>query len=246
MDNSISLSFSREFAKQFGVTAALVYKELYRKQFYWAGQGKLVDGKFWCDQKVIADWLLTSRQTLNRVITALKEAGLIETETHYKPGTTETTTWWKVKEWNPSTQQNVTSNGMEQNVTSYIKADTEADSEKESQSEERMKPEALYARVHSFFKGPNEMRKQKVEAIKKLQEEYELSDDTILNGMKAISENKTIKFENGDEFTFTLTHLLLRSELEKTATLLVRKAEESATKKPVSDRLEKFVKITDM
>lgn len=246
MDNSISLSFSREFAKQFGVTAALVYKELYRKQFYWAGQGKLVDGKFWCDQKVIADWLLISRQTLSRVVSTLKEAGLIATETHYKPGTTETTTWWEVKEWNHSTQQNVTSNETEQNVTSYIKADTEAESEKESQNEERMKPEALYARVHSFFKGPNEMRKQKVEAIKKLQEEYELSDDTILNGMKAISENKTIKFENGDEFTFTLTHLLLRSELEKTATLLVRKAEESATKKPVSDRLEKFVKITDM
>lgn len=246
MDNSISLSFSREFAKQFGVTAALVYKELYRKQFYWAGQGKLVDGKFWCDQKVIADWLLISTKTLSRVIKLLKDAGLIDTETHYKPGTTETTTWWEVKKWDSESCQNVASNEMCQNVSSYIKADTEADSEKESQSEERMKPEALYARVHSFFKGPNEMRKQKVEAIKKLQEEYELSDDTILNGMKAISENKTIKFENGDEFTFTLTHLLLRSELEKTATLLVRKAEESATKKPVSDRLEKFVKITDM
>lgn len=242
MDGSISLSFSREFAKQYGVTAALVYKELYRKQFYWAGQGKLINGKFWCDQKVIADWLLISRQTLSRVVSTLKEAGLIDTETHYKPGTTETTTWWEVKEWNHSTQQNVTSSEMEQNVTSYIKADTIADTEKES----RMKPEALYARVHSFFKGPNEMRKQKVEAIKKLQEEYELSDETILNGMRAISEHKTIKFENGDEFTYTLTHLLLRSELEKTATLLVRKAEEAANKKPVDDKLKTFVKITDM
>ena len=95
----------------------------------------------------------------------------------------------------------------------------------------------------SFYRGKYQ---QKVQAIKQLQEEYELSDKTILDGMKAISENKTIKFENGDEFTFTLTHLLLRSDLEKTATLLVRKAEELATKKPVSDKLKTFVKITDM
>lgn len=242
MENAMTLSFSREFARQYGMTAALVYQELYRKYFYWAGQGKLENGFFWCDQTTIADWLLMSRQTLGRVVAQLKEEGLIETETHYKPGTKETTTWWKITKWAPSNQQNVTSCGMEQNVTSHIKADTKADTEEES----RMKPEALYARVHSFFKGPNEMRKQKIQAIKQLQEEYELSDDTILNGMKAISEHKTIKFENGDEFTYTLTHLLLRSDLDKTAVLLVRKAEESATKKPVSDKLKTFVKITDM
>lgn len=242
MENAMTLSFSREFAQQYGMTAALVYQELYRKYFYWAGQGQLTDGFFWCDQKTIADWLLISTKTLGRAVKVLKDEGLIETETHYKPGSSETTTWWKVTKWNSSMSQNVHSCESGQNVPSHIKADTKADTEEES----RMKPEALYARVHSFFKGPNEMRKQKVQAIKQLQEEYDLSDKTILDGMKAISEHKTIKFENGDEFTYTLTHLLLRSELDKTAVLLVRKAEEAATKKPVSDKLKTFVKITDM
>lgn len=246
MESAMTLSFSREFAQQYGITAALVYKELYRKYYYWANQGKLVDGYFWCDQLAIADWLLITRQTLARTVAQLKEAGLIETETHYKPGTKETTTWWKISNWASSNQQNVTSYGMEQNVTSYIKADTKADTEEESQDEVQMKPEVLYSRVHSFFKGPNEMRKQKVEAIRKLRDEYSLSDDTIISGMKAIADDRTIKFENGSEFTYTLTYLLLTSPLEKTATLLVRKAEESAAKKPVSDRLKNFVKITDM
>lgn len=242
MENVITLSFNREFARRYGVSAALVYQEIYRKYFYWKAQGKLTDGFFWCDQKAMADWLLISRQTLSRVIKLLKDEGLIETETHYKPGSSETTTWWKVVEQDSSVTHDEAPCEVTQNVTSHIKAETKADTEEES----RMRPEVLYTRVHSFFKGPNEMRKQKVQAIKQLQEEYELSDDTILNGMKAISENKTIKFENGDEFTFTLTHLLLRSDLEKTATLLVRKAEEAATKKPVSDKLKTFVKITDM
>ena len=128
----MTLSFSREFAKQYGVNAALVYKEIYRKYFYFLGQGQLTDGFFWCDQRVIADWLLMSRQTLNRVVNQLKEAGLIETETHYKPGTSETTTWWKIPNWESSKQQNVTSCGMSQNVTSYNKANTEADTQEES------------------------------------------------------------------------------------------------------------------
>lgn len=134
MENAMTLSFSREFARQYGITAALVYQELYRKYFYWSGQGKLENGFFWCDQTTIADWLLMSRQTLGRVVAQLKEEGLIETETHYKPGTKETTTWWKVTKWAPSNQQNVTSYGMEQNVTSHIKANTKADTTAESTS----------------------------------------------------------------------------------------------------------------
>lgn len=239
------LAFNRELAQELGVPAALLYQELQRKYFYWKSQGKLnEDGMFWCDQGEIADWILIHPNTVGKAAKDLEDAGLIKKKVSYRPGTVTPTTWWGLLN-TESTPKVISSNHSKSDF--YIKANTESDTEKEiTKSESRMKPEALYARVHSFFKGPNEMRKQKVEAIKKLQEEYELSDETILNGMKAISEHKTIKFDNGDEFTYTLTHLLLRSELEKTATLLVRKAEESATKKPVSDRLKTFVKITDM
>lgn len=132
MENAMTLSFSREFAQQYGMTAALVYQELYRKYFYWAGQGQLTDGFFWCDQKTIADWLLISTKTLSRVVKTLKDEGLIETETHYKPGSSETTTWWKVTKWDSSVPQNVQSCGMPQNVQSHIKADTKADTTAES------------------------------------------------------------------------------------------------------------------
>ena len=143
MKENMTLSFNREFAKQYGVTAALVYQELYRKYFYWLGQGQLIDGFFWCDQKVMADWLLISRQTLNRVVNQLKEEGLIETETHYKPGTSETTTWWKISNWDSSTQQNVTSCEMSQNVTSHIKADTKADTDGMTSNENRTTKEEM-------------------------------------------------------------------------------------------------------
>lgn len=128
-ESSMTLSFSREFAQQYGMIAALVYQELYRKYFYWSEQGQLVDGFFWCDQKTIADWLLISTKTLGRAVNTLKDEGLIETETHYKPGSSETTTWWKVTKWDSSMGQNVQSCESGQNVASYIKADTVADTE---------------------------------------------------------------------------------------------------------------------
>lgn len=229
MENSITLSFSREFAKQYGMNAALVYKEIYRKYFYFLGQGQLTDGFFWCDQRVIADWLLMSRQTLNRVVNQLKEAGLIETETHYKPGTSETTTWWRIPNWESSKQQNVTSCGMSQNVTSYIKADTEADTVKgiaETDTEEgHMLPSALYSKLRSAFPGSsNDMRKKKIEAVEKLQNEFELSDETILDGVKEISKHPIYKFDDGREFTESLASLLL-GDLEKTAGKIIKKAE---------------------
>lgn len=131
MDETITLSFNREFARQYGVTAALIYQEIYRKYFYWESQGKLTDGFFWCDQSTMADWLLISTSTLARAIKTLKDAGLIETETHYKPGSSATTTWWRVSKWNSSTCHGDSSCETSQNDSSYIKADTKADIDKE-------------------------------------------------------------------------------------------------------------------
>lgn len=243
--DTITLSFNREFAKQYGVNAALVYQEVYRKYFYWKSQGKLQDGYFWCDQTTMAEWLLISDSTLARCIKVLKDAGLIDTATHYKPGESSTTTWWKILNWESSSCQRDGSCGTSQVDGSYIKADTKADSEEDHQTQD-MKPEVLYSRVHSLFKGPNEMRKQKIAALKRLREEFGLSDDTIINGMKAISENKTIKFKDGNEFTFTLTYLLLREDLERTAALLVQKAEQAQNTPAKIKGMEHHMKFGDM
>lgn len=231
MKNTITLGFNRELAREYGVTAALLYQELYRKYFYWKEQGKLVDGKFWCDQAVIAEWLLVSTSTLGRTIKILKEAGLIATETHYKPGSSETTTWWEISDWDATSAHDEHSCGNTHDDDSYIKADKETDTVTRSAEtdDQKMKPEALYSRVKAFWKGPNELRKQKVAALAKLQED--LSDETIIEGFRLIAKNPTISLSNGDEFTYTLTNMLVRDDLTKTAVNLVKAVEKSQVKK---------------
>lgn len=227
-----TLSFSREMAMKFGITAALIYQELKRKQFFWESQGKLIDGFFWCDQAVIADWVLVHTNTASKAIKQLEDADLIERKVSYRPGTTITTTWWKVKDGvTPGVNETVTPRSHT-NSDSYIKATTIATTEKESQvgtstgtTTERIKPAQLYSRVHSFFGGRHDRRKAMVEAIEKLQDE--LSDETILLGCQEISAHPTFKTKDGDEVTWTLSMLLLRDTegLNKTADIILKAAD---------------------
>lgn len=92
------LAFDREMASEYGITAALLYQELKRKQHYWESQDKLNDGFFWCDQGAIAEWLLVHHNTIGKAAKTLEDAGLIEKKISYKPGTLTPTTWWKVME----------------------------------------------------------------------------------------------------------------------------------------------------
>ena len=236
--DAIALSFSREFAREHGITEALIYKEIYRSYFFWKNHGKLQNGMYWCDQKVMADWLLISVSTLGRAIKKLKDKNLIDYETHYRPGTQTTTTWWKIiekdddeKERNSTSGQNDDSHTSGQNDDSHIKPDKEPDTtEGDADEEIRMLPATLYSKLRLFFPGsPNDMRQKKVDAVGKLQKEYELSDDTILDGIKAISEHPTYKFKDGREYTETLTSLLL-GDLDKTAKKIMRKVEEKKVK----------------
>jgi len=168
---SITLGFNREFARQYGVTAALVYQEVYRKYFYWKEQGQLVDGFFWCDQIAMAEWLLISRQTLSRVIKLLKDEGLIETETHYKPGTSETTTWWKIPEWDSQVTSNVTSCEVPHDEASHIKADSKAGSAEGS-------PIVVFLRVNPSGKAWKSQRVYSTqEEVDRLEESD--PDDTV-------------------------------------------------------------------
>lgn len=139
-----TLSFNREMAQEYGVTAALIYQELKRKHFYWERQGKLVDGFFWCDQAVIADWVLVHNNTASKAIKQLEDAGLIERKVSYRPGTTTTTTWWKVKDGvTPGVTKTVTPRSHK-NSDSYIKATTEAT----TGAREENTPRVVYLRVN--------------------------------------------------------------------------------------------------
>lgn len=139
-----TLSFNREMAQEYGVTAALIYQELKRKYFYWESQGKLVDGFFWCDQAVIADWVLVHNNTASKAVKQLEDAGLIERKVSYRPGTTTTTTWWKVKDGvTPGVTKTVTPRNHK-NSDSYIKATTEAT----TGAREEKTPRVVYLRVN--------------------------------------------------------------------------------------------------
>lgn len=120
-----ALSFNRGMAAKYGVTAALLYQELKRKQHYWESQGKLEDGFFWCDQSAIAEWILVHPNTIGKAASTLEDAGLIERKVSYRPGTSVTTTWWRVIP--ESTQKVIPRNHNESD--SYIKADTIANTE---------------------------------------------------------------------------------------------------------------------
>lgn len=119
------LGFSRGMAAKYGVTAALLYQELKRKQHYWESQGKLEDGFFWCDQGAIAEWILVHPNTIGKIAKGLEDAGLIEKKVSYKPGTLTPTTWWRViSEPNPKVDSG---NHCESDF--HIKADTSSNTE---------------------------------------------------------------------------------------------------------------------
>lgn len=124
MDGAV-LAFDREMAIKYGVTAALLYQELKRKQHYWESQGKLEGGFFWCDQNAIAEWILVHPNTLSKAIKDLEDAGLIEKKVSYRPGTTTPTTWWRVIS---ETTENVDSRNHRK-CDFYIKADTSSNTE---------------------------------------------------------------------------------------------------------------------
>lgn len=126
MQSDTVLAFNRELAKKVGVNAALLYQELQRKYFYWESQGKLDDGMFWCDQGTLAEWLLMHPNTIASASAKLEEAGMIERKVSYRPGTTTTTTWWKIV--NPGITPIVIPRNHS-NCDSYIKTNTIADTD---------------------------------------------------------------------------------------------------------------------
>lgn len=232
------LAFNRELAKELGISAALLFQELQRKHHYWKAEGKLnEDGEFWCDQKDIAEWILLHPNNVGVAAKKLEEAGLIIKRTGYRPNSTTPTTWWKVV---ISEINETVISRNQRNSDFYIKANTKADTEKKSQNENettRMMPSTLYTKLRNVFPGSkNDLRKKKIEAVRRLQEEFELSDETIIDGVSEIAKHPVYKFSDGNEFTETLTSLLLARDLDKTAEKIVKKAEAKQVKDKADEK----------
>lgn len=98
-------------------------------------------------------------------------------------------------------------------------------------TEIRMKPSVLFTRLRSIFpKSRNDNRKKQIEAVEKLQSEYDLSDETILDGARALAKKGSWNID-GSEIPITLSALLLADDLGRTAKKLMVFAESEAEKK---------------
>lgn len=97
--------------------------------------------------------------------------------------------------------------------------------------EVRMKPSVLFTRLRSIFpKSRNDNRKKQVEAVGRLQSEFDLSDSTILDGARALAKKGAWNID-GSEIPITLSALLLADDLGKTAKKLMVFAESEEKKK---------------
>lgn len=241
--------YNREMAQEFGVITAIIYNDIEDKFDYYEREGELQDGYFYLSQTNRADALAIPRKSYGQGLSRLEEAGLIKKKVGYKPGTTIKATWVMLVREDERASFSLGENDqsrMGENDQSILYDTKEPDSPAESVSE-GMRPEVLYSRVHSMFKGPHEMRKQKIEAIRTLKDTYQLSDDTILNGFRAIADNPTfIIKETKEEVTWTLSMLLLRKDLERTAALLAQKSEQAKSAPAKIKGLENYMKFGDM
>ena len=225
--------YNREMARQFGVITAIIYNDLEDKYDYYGREGELQDGYFYLSQTNRADALAIPRKSYGQGLAKLEEAGLIKKKIGYKPNTTTKATWVTLTQEDERAAFSLGENDQsrlgenDQSIYNDTNNETElAESVAETTTDDsHMLPSALYARLRSFFPGEkNDMRKKKVEAVEKLQNDFELSDETILDGVKEISKHPTYKFDDGREFTESLASLLF-GDLEKTASKIIKKAE---------------------
>lgn len=241
--------YNREMAQKFGVITAIIYNDIEDKFDYYEREGELQDGYFYLSQTNRADALAIPRKSYGQGLSRLEEAGLIKKKVGYKPGTAIKATWVMLVREDERTAFSLGENDQSrlgENDQSIYNDTKEPDSPQES-VDGGMRPEALYSRVHSMFKGPHEMRKQKIEAICHLKDEYQLSDDTILTGFRAIADNPTFTIKDtGEEITWNLSMLLLRKDLERTAALLVQKAEQAQNTPAKIKGMEHYMKFGDM
>lgn len=199
-----TLSFDREFAEQYGITAALLYQELRRKYYFWKKEKRLVDDFFWCEQETLADWLLISSRTIRNIIKTLEDAGLIEHKVSYRPGTRTPATWWRVIEKKKDVNSEAERDSVpeaERDSSSILNQNTEAttatetaDGSSETSSATILPLAQLQPLVSRLVKEYNAGSKDKIFFEKKKMKEYypqlreKLEDAGIDFGRKEVEQ----------------------------------------------------------
>lgn len=219
--------FNKEDARELGLTAAVVWFDILNSSELFGAN------PIWYDQRKAGERLGIPYQTISRAIKTLEDAGRLSVDIGYRPNSSIRTTWITILvpdlDEHQKSQNEISKKS--QNEISILKDTNKEDVVGEiSNAEVHMLPSALYSKLRSVFPGSsNDMRKKKVEAVERLQNEFELSDETIIDGVSEIAKHPTYKFKDGTEFTETLASLLL-GDIEKTAEKLVKKAEAGKVK----------------
>lgn len=219
--------YNRQDARELGLAAAIVWNDILDRSEHFDVN------PMWYDQKSASERLGIPERSMNRAVEKLVEAERITKKRGYRPGTTTQTTWITIiAEEDDSVggfrNDDLAVSRSDDLAVSILKETEERDLLEETAEDDLgMRPEVLYTRVHSMFKGPHEMKKQKIEAIRRLKEEFLLSDDTILNGFREIADSPSFTSKDGSTVTWNLSMLLLRNDMEKTARFLVQRAEQS-------------------
>lgn len=219
--------YNKQDARELGLAPAIVWNDMTDRAEHFDMN------PMWYDQKDASDRLGIPERSMNRAVEKLVDAGRISKKKGYRPGTTISTTWVTILEEpvGGSRNDDLAVPRNDDLAVPILNDTKEKETElEEPQNEVHMLPSALYSKLRSAFPGSsNDMRKKKIEAVEKLQNEYELSDDTILEGVREIAKHPTYTFKDGTEFTETLSSLLL-GDLDRTANKLLKKAEAGRVK----------------
>lgn len=193
-------------------------------------------GGCYASNEYLGEKLGTSGKVASNLIASLKKKGYL-TQTKFD-GRVRFVRAALSPKWNlhpqivdpASTNCGVSEQGSQQG--SDIKEDNkEAIIGDEMEAEVRMKPSVLFTRLRSIFpKSRNDNRKKQIEAVGRLQSEYDLSDSTILDGARALAKKGAWNID-GSEIPITLSALLLADDLGKTAKKLMVFAESEEKKK---------------
>lgn len=188
-------------------------------------------GGCYASNEYLGDKLGTSGKAASNLIASLKKKGyLFQTKFDGRVRFVRTAvpSRWNLHPQNVdpgSTNCGVSEQGCKQG--SDIKEDTKEGNyiATEVESEVRMKPSVLFMRLRAIFpKSRNDNRKKQIESVRRLQEDFDLSDETIIMGAKVLAQRKAWHID-GVDVPITLASLLLTDDLEKTARKLITNAE---------------------
>lgn len=193
-------------------------------------------GGCYASNKYLSEKLDIAERSVIRCITDLKDKGyLVQTKFDGRVRFLRVTTPKLVKQTRQIVRSDLT-NCQVSEQGSQQGSDIKEDNKKtiiagDVTSEVRMKPSVLYTRLHSIFpKSRNDNRKKQIEAVERLQSEFDLSDETILDGARALAKKGAWNID-GSEIPITLSALLLADDLGKTAKKLMVFAESEEKKK---------------